>query len=878
MFLSELDLDRNPDAAKVVARFTDDRLLTAGESTVEVAHEALLREWPRLRDWLDEDAEGRRLRLQLTQAAAQWQGAGRDSAELFRGPRLLATLDWTATHGRELNNLEREFVAASRAVSEQEARKQRRINRRLRGLLAAAALLLVAAVVAGVVALVQRSHARLSATTAEAQRLGAQALTVTPPDQSFLYARESYNLEPSPATRGYLFAAEERSPAALAVVHPVAGRIHYLTASPDRSLQLLGSDRDTFAIVDSRTMKTKRTFAIASGGIFAWAGTSAVMYGNPAAHTAGFLNIASGRFTVDKRLPPSAYSVSNDGRHLYTLPLSGAVIGVVDLKTMHQLRSIVPSRGFVFDDVEPEQGAIVVAVESSATDPSTPVRYLVWRHGLRGAPSGTILGGAGLPPFVPYAVGGRKFVVPVTRGYKVVDVDSGRSNVLGSAIGGASALALSPDGSTLVVATLAHSDVAVVSVTDGTVENTFVGHQSQVHGVTFNTAGTVVYTGGADGRFIAWDLRGAHSLSTTRPLPGVTPRANVQLPAGRLLAGSTQARLVAAVLGDGTIKLVAATEPAMPVVRSIAVAAPGKPGQPIAAALDPAGNKLAVGTDAGRIIVYNTATGKPIVTRSLPPHGGRPPAIVAVSFSPTGLLAAGADDGRVARFSAPRWRSLPLLNTGHANEGQVALTSITFSPDGARLAVVLNEGPTGTIEVFDAASGTRTYSVPAGAFALAATFTPDGRTLISGNGQGIARFWNAANGKAQGPPIQVNQGQVNSLAVDPSGRTLVAGGTDGATWLFDLVTRTQIGTPLAPDPNTTTAALFAGPTDATPVTLAFPQAPPSRPAFTRWNLSAGFLAARACAVARRNLTRLEWEQILPNLDYTKVCSSYPLTQ
>ena len=47
--------------------------------------------------------------------------------------------------------------------------------------------------------------------------------------------------------------------------------------------------------------------------------------------------------------------------------------------------------------------------------------------------------------------------------------------------------------STLVVATLAHSDVAVVSVTDGTVENTFVGHQSQVHGVTFNTAGTWAY-------------------------------------------------------------------------------------------------------------------------------------------------------------------------------------------------------------------------------------------------------------------------------------------------------------------------------------------------------------------------------------------------
>ncbi len=219
-----------------------------------------------------------------------------------------------------------------------------------------------------------------------------------------------------------------------------------------------------------------------------------------------------------------------------------------------------------------------------------------------------------------------------------------------------------------------------------------------------------------------------------------------------------------------------------------------------------------------------------------------------------------------------------MLDTARANEGQVNLTSITFSPDGARLAAVLNDGATGTIEVFDAPSGTRAYSVRAGANALTAIFTPDGKTLIGGDREGIARFWNAASGKVEGAPIQVNQGQVNSLAVDPSGRTLVAGGTDGAMWLFDLGTRTQIGTPLGADPNTTTAAVFAGPADTTPVTVAFPNAGLALTALTRWNLSAGFLAARACAVARRNLTRLEWEQILPNLRYTKVCRGYPLTQ
>ena len=54
--------------------------------------------------------------------------------------------------------------------------------------------------------------------------------------------------------------------------------------------------------------------------------------------------------------------------------------------------------------------------------------------------------------------------------------------------------------------------------------------------------------------------------------------------------------------------------------------------------------------------------------------------------------------------------------------------------------------------------------------------------------------------------------------------------------------------------------------------------PPAVPTLTRWNLRAGFLAARACSVARRNLTRLEWEQILPNLRYRKVCGGSPLAQ
>ena len=55
--LSEFDLDRDADVSRAMAVFTDARLVTVAEGTAEVAHEALLHEWPRLRTWLEDDAE-----------------------------------------------------------------------------------------------------------------------------------------------------------------------------------------------------------------------------------------------------------------------------------------------------------------------------------------------------------------------------------------------------------------------------------------------------------------------------------------------------------------------------------------------------------------------------------------------------------------------------------------------------------------------------------------------------------------------------------------------------------------------------------------------------------------------------------------------------
>ncbi len=158
---SELIL-RAEDAGKVeavLATLTDARLITGDEQTVEVAHEALIRHWPRLRRWLDEGREGHRVHRQLTEASQEWLGLGREPGSLYRGARLGTALEWAEQHEAELNDLEREFLERSREAEASELEESRRRNRRLRVLAGGLGLLVLAAAGLAVLAIRQTSRA-----------------------------------------------------------------------------------------------------------------------------------------------------------------------------------------------------------------------------------------------------------------------------------------------------------------------------------------------------------------------------------------------------------------------------------------------------------------------------------------------------------------------------------------------------------------------------------------------------------------------------------------------------------------------------------------------------------------------------------------------
>lgn len=117
--LQELAADREEDVARVARRLVDSRLVVAsydavtGEQCFEVAHEALIREWARLRLWLDQDREFHVWRQQLRFRLSEWKLRREDDDELLRGGALDDAVQWLLVRAAELSLEERRYIDQS---------------------------------------------------------------------------------------------------------------------------------------------------------------------------------------------------------------------------------------------------------------------------------------------------------------------------------------------------------------------------------------------------------------------------------------------------------------------------------------------------------------------------------------------------------------------------------------------------------------------------------------------------------------------------------------------------------------------------------------------------------------------------------------------
>ncbi|MER5890217.1 hypothetical protein ABT160_40860 [Streptomyces sp. NPDC001941] len=171
------------DTAAVLDELAGARLITLDHDAVDLAHEALITAWPRLRGWIDEARETLRRHRRLTQAAHHWHARRRDHGALLRGGELTEAERAFGEAGvLDLTPPEREFLRASSA-----ARTRNRWTRR--AVTCALSLLVVLTVLAGSSAWQQdlagqreRARTQEQREEATARRLSQLAQTARPAD------------------------------------------------------------------------------------------------------------------------------------------------------------------------------------------------------------------------------------------------------------------------------------------------------------------------------------------------------------------------------------------------------------------------------------------------------------------------------------------------------------------------------------------------------------------------------------------------------------------------------------------------------------------------------------------------------------------------
>jgi WD40 repeat protein/DNA-binding SARP family transcriptional activator len=855
----------------VLDALADQRLLTKGEDSVEVAHEALLREWPRLRGWLEEDVQGRVLHRHLISAAREWEQSGRDPGELYRGARLTGALDWARDHHADLNELERAYLEASRATAEQEvadarrrAEREARASRRLRGLVAGLAAVLALALVAGGFALALRGRAerqtlvaQRQTQVAESRRLGAQVLLQSGLDRSLLLAVQAVRLDDSVDTRGALLTSLLRSPQALRVLHGGGNQLHHFTLSSDgRTLAALGADTGETYLWDTRT---GRRLAGPDGfGVVAFSrdGRFLVTGSLPTSSNLDLLvwDVARRRITKWLPLPSERDPVeidpvtdaafSPDGRVLAAGTARGSLIfwnlasGARLGPVLHHPRGQESRGNLAF---APDGATLYTSVQGGKT--------ILWdvtrRRRVRTIPLGGMLA---------VSRDGKTLALGQQDGSIILaDAASGRRRrVLTGHSAAVTGLVFSPDSG--ILASVSDDRTAILwDVATGKTRETLRGHAGSVTGVAFSPDGATLYTSSLDDSVIAWDLTRTRGLArqltrAASPIVGVafSPR---------------DPNLLALAQRGGPVMLWDLAKR----IRVGKLAVVG--GWANAVAFSPDGRTVAAADADGTVVLFDVATHARVGRPLRPPHGPIPlpyqsRVISGIAFSPDGrLLATAGNDGSMVLWDLARRAPIgPPLDPGGS------VTAVAFSPDGRTLAwgmgdkVLLTRVPAGNMLYQLAAPGPGLRSF-VGAFA----FSPDGKLLAVASLNGKVQLWDPHTGEVRSPAWVAEDGAVTSMSFSPDGSVLATSGSEGTATLWEVGSRKRIGPPLTGPPSPGVAVL--DPTGHTLAT-AFEDG-----TVLLWDVDPASWLKRACAVAGRPLTQQEWQDLLPGRPYRPSCGT-----
>ncbi|MEQ8674240.1 MAG: protein kinase [Aggregatilineales bacterium] len=815
----------------VIEEFGKFRLLsfdndpTTRTPTVEVAHEALIRRWMRLREWINESRDALREQRKLATATGEWVTGERKTTYLATGARLSQFEDLLNSRTLALSEDERAFILASV--------NQRERNTRLRrAAVAGLTILTVIALIFGGVAayqsiqaaqarddaIVERDRADQESIISRSRELAASALvSINQIDLPLLLGVYALDTANTFEARNSLLTALQSEPRIRTLLHGHTDTNRAVAYSPDGSLIASGGQDNTIIIWDTATNQP---------------------VGEPFTGHRDWIN---------------TIAFSPDGTMLASGGEDNTII-LWDVSTREAIGDpITGQNGEIWSVAFSPDGTMLASGSADAT-------IALWNVESREAVIPPITGHTDIVYAVVFNPDGTRLASgsadTTVRIWDISELENITSETLTGHTNWVFAVAFSPDGQTLASSS-ADTSIRFWDVATNTpIGTSLAAHTDWVRSIVFSPAGRRVVTSGEDARVLIWDV------ATQRPISGFfnveeqdvwqaiySPdgttiavagdgetislwSSQAQLALGERLIDHQELVLSTAISPDSTIIATAGGIDADTGIRlwdaetntlrevlnqhlqpvtslafdpSGSYLASGSADQTVivwsletsraygmiqvtdavfSVAYTPDGNTLAIGDNDGNITLWNVS-GTPEEWQNIATFSDHTDRVVSLDFNQdVTLLASGSRDRTIRLWDITTMTASGGALTGHT-EG---VESVAFSPDGTRLASGSRDF---SVRLWDVASHTligEPLILHSTFWILGVAFSPDGKLLASASGDTTIILWDTENSRVIGEPFEGHSDWVNTLAFSPDGNYMVSGGRDSQVikWAINL--------------------------------------------------------------------------------------------
>ena len=723
----------------LIRHLADKRLVVTGQDeegreTVEIVHEALIREWGRLQDWVDADRAFRVWQEQMRTALRQWEDSGRDKDALLRGVSLSKAENWLIEKPNDLSAVEHEFIQASlyarRERQEVEAVRQERersLERRSRIFLQVLAIVLLLATSVSIgFALVARQEAR-QATEAASLSLAAnarQALNDKDATSALVLALAANRIEDPPleSQRVLLEAAFSPGPRRLFDVtetfENVEGPPLSVTITPDGRTALTGFFDGNIVLWDIETGAEIRRFSGHAPGTY-----------DP-------LQVVTHSGVNDIVLSPSGQVAISGGD-------DGAVI-VWDINTGEEILRFEDHTGPVRSVTIRPDGLTVISGGLSGTSLTEPGELILW----------DLRTGQEIRRFEGQAEA-------------VIDI------------------AISPDGRRLMASSgeVAYSSagpfqnysLVLWDIETGEILHRFEDIERDIPSLAISPNGEFALTASTDHSLYLWDMETGEQLQVFEGHTDFVRAVSISLDSRRALSGGGDGEVILWNLEKGDV--LARFDAHIAGVNDIAFSPDSR-------------TALSVGTDSKIILwgLYNAAE----INR----FEGHEAAVLDAAYTPDGnyfVSASGLFDPAapiIEEDSLRLWNLESGEQTGSLDWHISDMFQIDISPDGRR--VLSGHMTDASLRLWNFATGQEIRRLEGHmAPIFSAAFTPDGRHGLSGGLDSQIILWDLEKG-TEIRRFLGSEGVIWALAVSPDGRTALSGADDRLVIWWDLETGQEI--------------------------------------------------------------------------------------